>query len=243
MTRKELIQAVALCMDEITPGTALSSITVDGSDNNPLYQLIDGLIDGGVLELFSVAPYWRLPQTQFTYNAQEASSEILVEHIDASDTDSRQVIRLKVKGDFLRVAEISCKYFQRPITEVVPEQSAEGKRQHNRFLLGKEAKPVGVMSHGVWNSLPCREIDCYSIAADTTVTPGSDIVASYIAKPATIHDDTVTPANAVSVEKALGDSAVLIPALQWLIAARTFGARGDVNHASICQQNAQNLLV
>lgn len=243
MTRKELIQAVALCMDEITPETALSSITVDGSDNNPLYQLIDGLIDGGVLELFSVAPYWRLPQTQFTYTGSEATSGIIVEHLNPSDTTTRQIIRLKVKGDFLRVAEISCKYFQRPITEVVPEQSAEGKRQHNRFLIGKEAKPVGVMSHGVWNSNPCREIDCYSIAADTTITPSTDIVASYIAKPATIHDDSVTPANAVSVEKALGDSAVLIPALQWLIAARTFGARGDANHAAICQQNAQNLIV
>ena len=55
--------------------------------------------------------------------------------------------------------------------------------------------------------------------------------------------DAVSPATPVTVEGALGGSSVLIPALEWLIAARAFGARGDVNHANICQQNAQNLLV
>lgn len=216
-------------MDEITPSGALSGITVDGSDNNPLYELIKGIIDDGVLELFTVAPFWRLPQSAFTYSATAADNQIIVE----TGAYSRKVIRLKVPDDFLRVAEISCTDFQRPITEVVPEQSELGKRQHNRFLMGKVARPVGVMSHGAWNGTLCREIDCYSLASTTTVTASSGVSASYIPRPAsaTASADTAVPVPSV-----------LIPALEWLIASRAFGARGDANHSAICQQNAQNLL-
>lgn len=219
MTRKELIAQVALRMDEITPEEGLV-IPVDGADNNPLYALIDGLADDAALELYASAPYWRLPQIAFE------ETEIKVEGI-SSDADSRKIIRLKLNDSFLRVAEIYCSEFGRPITEVVPEQSPEGRRQHNRFLLGKEVKPVGVLSFGLWDGSQCREIDCYSLASDTSVTASSGVVASYIAKPGAAQDIPE----------------ILIPALEWLIAARAFGARGDTNHATICQQTAQSLLV
>lgn len=235
MTRKELIQQVALRMDEVTPDITVDDLTVDGADNNPLYVLIDGLIEAGTLELFSVAPYWRLKQTTF--------SDILLESVGSSRTvndggtiiAARKMIRLKVPDDFLRVAEINHTSFQRPITEVFQEISELGKRQHNPFLMGKEARPVGVMSHGSWSGSQCREIDCYSVASSVDSTSG--VMATYIPKPAVIADD----APAVTVEDAVPE--VLIPALEWIIASRSFGARGDANHAAICQQNAQNLLV
>ena len=235
MTRNELIQQVALRMDEVTPDITIDDLTVDGADGNPLYALIDGLVDAGALELFSVAPYWRLKQTTFT--------DILLESVGSQRTISdgstiipaRKMIRLKVPDDFLRVAEINHTSFQRPITEVFQEISEQGKRQHNPFLMGKEARPVGVMSHGSWSGAQCREIDCYSVASSVDSTSG--VMATYIPKPAVITDE----APAVTVEDAVPE--VLIPALEWLIAARTFGARGDANHAAICQQNAQNLLV
>lgn len=233
MTRNELIQQVALRMDEVTPDITIADLTVDGADGNPLYALIDGLVDAGALELFSVAPYWRLPQKEF------GTGNVLVPALPAL-FGSRKIIRLKVAEDFLRVAEISCTDFQRPITEVVPEISEAGKRQHNRFLMGKEAKPVGVISHGVWGTgalaSQCREIDCYSLPSDTTVTASSGIEATYIAVPAMPASGSTQP-----IEGTI--PTVLIDALEWLIAARTFGARGDSNHAAICQQNAQNLLV
>lgn len=235
MTRKELIQQVALRMDEVTPDITVDDLTVDGADNNPLYVLIDGLIEAGTLELFSVAPYWRLKQTTF--------SDIQLESVGSSRTvndggtiiAARKMIRLKVPDDFLRVAEINHTSFQRPITEVFQEISELGKRQHNPFLIGKEARPVGVMSHGSWSGSQCREIDCYSVASSVDSTSG--VMATYIPKPAVIADD----APAVTVEDAVPE--VLIPALEWIIASRAFGARGDANHAAICQQNAQNLLV
>lgn len=219
MTRNELIAQVALRMDEITPGTAIN-VTVDGADNNPLYALIDGIADDCAIELYSFAPYWRLPQTAFP------AANIIVEAIP-NDPDERKYIRLKLPDDFLRVAEIDSVYFLRPITEVVPEQAPEGKKQHNRFLMGKEAKPVGVLSHGVWSSQQCREIDCYSLDKDAVVSAQSGLSASYIAKPASAQ--TVM--------------SLLIPALEWLIASKAFGARGDEPHARICQLTAQSLLI
>lgn len=243
-TRAQLIQRVALKMDEVSPdGISVSGLTVDASDGNPLYTLIDGLIDGGALELFSVAPYWRLKQKEFPASDTETVGSARTVGDGSVNIPTRKMIRLKVPDDFLRVAEINHTSFQRPITEVVQEISELGKRQHNPYLMAKEARPVGVMSHGVWGSgqdaAQCREIDCYSIPSSGTT---SGLAATYIPRPATIDDDTAhSGANAVSVEDAVPE--VLIPALEWLIAARTFGARGDSNHAAICQQNAQNLLV
>jgi hypothetical protein len=229
MTRNQLIQQVALRMDEITPDAGLN-ITVDGSDNNPLYELIDGVLDDGVLELFSSAPYWRLPQKRFSFINDEIS-------IDAITEGGRKIIRLKLADDFLRVAEIDYPgVFQRPITEVVPEQTPEGRRQHNPYLMGREAKPVGVLSYGVWEGdVNCREIDCYSLPASHEGT-GSAVVASYIAKPAAIASTGSNAVEAVVPQ-------VLIPCLEWMVAYLTFSARGDVNHATVCRQNAQNLLV
>lgn len=230
MTRNELIQQVALRMDEVSPDITIADLTVDGADGNPLYALIDGLVDAGALELFSTAPYWRLPQTEFG-----ATNTI----VGALPTlfGGRKIIRLKILDDFLRVAEISCKDFQRPITEVVPEMSEAGKRQHNRFLMGKEARPVGVMSHGLWGADKCREIDCYSLSGTSTVTASDGIEAFYIATPTMPEAADAT----TQIESVIPP--VLVDALEWIIASRTFGARGDAEHAAICQQYAQNLLV
>lgn len=233
-TRAQLIQQVALRMDEVSPEIEADDLVVDGSDGNPLYTLIDGLIEAGTLELFSVAPYWRLKQETFDNPQYEAVGSDREIDDGKGTVSARYMIRLKLPDDFLRVAEINCSEFQRPITEAVPEISEMGKRQHNPFLMGRGARPVGVLSHGVWSGSPCREIDCYSVSTNSV----ANLVATYIPRPAVISDDESDP---VTVEDAVPE--VLIPALQWLIAARTFGARGDANHAAICQQNAQNLLV
>lgn len=211
---------MALRMDEITPENDFV-IPVDGADNNPLYELIDGLADDAALELYASAPYWRLPSQAFLYD------EIKVDPIFPTKPDSRKMIRLKVTDDFLRVAVIRCDDFHRPVTDIYPEQSAEGKRQHNRFLMGKEAKPVGVLTHGWWDGAPCREIDCYSLAPDSSAGPRAGIEASYIAK----------PGRAETIPERL------FPPLEWLIAAHAFEARGDGNHGQICLATAKSLLV
>lgn len=227
MTRDELILAVALRMDEITPEAGLS-LSVDGTDNNPLYALILGLIDESVLEIYTTAPYWRLTQEYI-----QGVNNIKIVHIVSNDNNSRKIICIKVPDNFLRIAEISHPQFLRPITELFPEQSDIGKRQHNRFLMGKEAKPIGIMSHAKWSESEVREIDCYSLAANDTSTI-SDVSASYIPAPSS---SVGSPSTTIRVPD------VLLPALEWLIASRAFSARGDTDHAAVCMQNAKSLLV
>lgn len=229
MTKDALIRKVALHMDEITPDNDYE-IAVDGSDNNPLYELIGGLVDGAILELYTVAPYWRLPQTAFNFSTEVATA------VAFKDTPyERIILRLKVPSSFLRIAEINYSSFDRPITEIFSEQSEDGKRQHNPYLVGKDSKPVAVMSHGTWgtsNPEQCREIDCYSLPKGTNPSE-TDLEASYIAIPATAPKTGEISAIPPALESALA----------WLIASRTFAARGDANRSAICQQYAQNLLV
>jgi hypothetical protein len=93
------------------------------------------------------------------------------------------------------------------------------------------------MSHGKWGQSQCREIDCYSLPSTSSVTASSGVEATYIATPTMpLTADTTTQIETVIPP-------VLVDALEWIVASRAFGARGDTNHAAICQQNAQNVLV
>lgn len=222
MTRDELIKAVALRMDEITPDSDVS-LVVDGSDNNPLYELIKGVLDEALMEIYATAPYWRIPTQAF------ANTSIEVAAIPADTT--RKMIRLKVPDDFLRIAEISCSHFHRPIAAVFPKQSVEGMRQYNKHLRAGAAKPVGVMSSGLWSGSASRQIECYSVPATAASVAVS---ATYIAKPASVVPNSDTTVNV---------PATLEPALEWLAASKAFAARGDADHAATCAQNAQSLLV
>jgi len=225
MTRDDLIVAVALRMDEITASNDYS-VTIDGADGNPLYMLIKGVLDEAMMEIYATAPYWRLPTTAF------AAGDIEITTIPADD--QRKMIRVKVPDGFLRIAEISCDYFHRPISEIYPKQSTEGKRQYNKHLRAGVAKPVGVMSSGLWSGTSSRQIECYSVPYTATTAVAANVEASYIAKPASVTPETNTT---VVVPTALE------PALEWLAASKAFGARGDTNHMAVCLQNAQNLLV
>lgn len=220
MTELDLIKRAALRMDEISAGEdTVVNVSVDGiaqTDSNPLYVQLQGMVYECLKTVFATAPYWRLPQSEFDDKAIVPIS---------GETGSRKIIKLKLPDDFLRIAEIDCADFERPITEVYGEQSVQGRRQHNDYLRAGISKPVGIMSHGVWSNTPAREIDCYSLPSDTAVT-AADVMAHYIAIPAVAD---------------LPDS--LEPAVEWLMAERVFAARGDTGHAQLCQANYESSLM
>ena len=231
MTRKELIQQVVLRMDEVTPESGLNVIVdgfTDGADSNPLYQLVDGILDDAALEVYASAPIYRLPQTAFL------GSDMTTETLDGSGSNT-YCLHIKLGDTFLRLVAVNSKYFQRPIVELYPEQSAVAKRQYNRFLRGREAKPVGIITHYTfYGSQKARSIDCYSFKTtdqSSAITASFASLSSYVARP------TIAATGNITFEPSL------IPALEWLSAAKAFGARGDTAHMQICQQNAQELLV
>lgn len=223
MNRHGLILATALRMDEVSASDGLAvSVQVDSSDNNPLYTLINGLLDESLVEIYNAAPWWRLNQTAFPNAPSSATLDPIT---------GRYYIAIPVPADFLKLAEINCGDFQRPINEIFSEGSDMAKRQHNRHLVAKLAKPVAVMSHNANG----REIDCYSLP---TPIIGS-LVATYIARPS-LPSDTAVTASAISTS-VLPDA--LIAPLEWLVASKAFGARGNTNGMQVCLQNAQNLLI
>lgn len=227
MTRKDIILAAALRMDEISASSNVY-VTVSTSDNDPLYAQLNGVLDEALVEIYAMAPYWRLPQTSF----------LATSIAYATDPHSGRVyLRLKVPGDFLKIAEINCAEWERPIVEIFAEGSDMGRRQHNRHLMGKSAKPVGVMSHGIWEgNAQVREIDCFSFDADTA--EATSLNATYIARPLT-ETHNITPDTVISDD-------ILVPGivepLEWLMASKVFGLRGD-ERTAICQKNAEGLLI
>ena len=225
MNRYDLILATALHMDEVSASDSIAvSVQVDSSDNNPLYTLINGLLDECLVEVYNSDPWWRLKQKPFTLPSTATYDKNI----------GRYVIKLPVPADYLKIAEIKCDEFQRPISEVYSEGSDMAKRQHNRWLVAKVAKPVAVMSHDSTNG---REIDCYSL--DKASLSGTNLYATYIGIPV-LPTDTTTTASAISTD-ILPDA--LVAPLEWLTASKAFGARGNTNGMQVCLQNAQNLLI
>lgn len=220
MNRRDLILATALRMDEVSASDSPVVVTaVDSSDNNPLYTLIDGLLDECLVEVYNAAPWWRLNQKPFPSIPASATFDPVT---------GRYHIAVPVPADYLKLAEINCLQFQRPINEVHPEGSEEGSRQHNRHLVAKLARPVAIMSHNATG----REIDCYSLASPEV----NALVATYIARPV-LPKDAAPEINADVLPDAL------VAPLEWLTAGKAFSARGNVNGAQTCMKNAQNLLI
>jgi len=229
MTRKDIILGAVLRMDELSASGDAQYVTVSTNDNDPLYAQMNGVLDESLVEIYAMAPFWRLPQTSFLDTSDVAY---------ATDPHSGRVyLRLRVPEDFLKIAEVMCAEWERPIVEIFGEGSDMGRRQHNRHLMGKSARPVGVMSHGVWDgSSQAREIDCYSFDAGTT--EATSLEASYIARPltephskdpdTTISDDILVPG--------------IVEPLEWLMASKVFGLRGD-ERTAVCLKNAEGLLI
>lgn len=225
MTRKDIILAAALRMDEISASSNVY-VTVSTSDNDPLYAQLNGVLDEALVEIYAMAPYWRLPQSSFLDDGDVAY---------ATDRHSGRVyMRLQVPENFLKVAEINCAEWERPIVEIFAEGSDVGRRQHNRHLMGKSARPVGVMSHGEWDGAQVREIDCFSFDAGTT--EATSLEATYIARP-------VIPGTGESV---VIPEDILVPGikepLEWLMASKVFGLRGD-ERTALCMKNVEGLLI
>lgn len=225
MTRRDIILAAALRMDEISASSDVY-VPVSTSDNDPLYAQLNGVLDESLVEIYAMAPYWRLPQSSFLDDGDVAY---------ATDRHSGRVyLRLSVPENFLKVAEINCAEWERPIIEIFAEGSDMGRRQHNRHLMGKSARPVGVMSHGEWDGAQIREIDCYSFDAGTV--EATSLEASYIARPeirgtgldVNVSSDILVPG--------------IVEPLEWLMASKVFGLRGD-ERTALCMKNVEGLLI
>lgn len=208
MTREELIKMVALKMDEISSSNDVI-VQVLESDNNPLYTLIDSLLDESVNDMLMKAPLYRL----YNHTGTAASSR-------PTTVNSIKVGIIDVPTDFLRFASIEDKAFQRPIVTLAVEGDEVDKRQHNKHLVAKKAKPVAVIGNDATKG---RIITCYSYGIADTPSP----TMLYIKR-----CDDVTTLDEYQTD-----------IVTWACAGRVFSAQGDINKSKICDDNAVALMI
>lgn len=213
MTREELIKRIALKMDEISSSDEIV-VPVGTGDNNPLYTQINYLLNECVNDVLMKAPIYRL-QSHISSSTDSNSQSIF--------NGARIVAVITVPTDFLRLVSITDNSLQRPIVELAEEGDDKAKKQHNRHLVAKTAKPVGVISNGSIG----RTITCYSF--DSTPSPTLTYIKRYNGE-----KDT-------TAETELDE--FMIDVVSWVCAGRVFAAQGDINKSKICEENALALMV
>ena len=215
MTREELIKKVALKMDEISSSDDVI-VPVGTGYNNPLYTQINSLLNESVNDALMKAPIYRLHGhlgKESTFTPIEVFSK------------TRKVAQITVPADFIRLASISDQLFQRPIIELAIEGDDVDKRQHNKHLVAKYAKPVAVMGSGETN----RIITCYSYASSDTPSP----TLLYIKR----YDKERDTAAETDLDE------YMVDLVSWVCAGRVFAAQGDANKGKICDDNAAALMI
>lgn len=218
MTREELIKRVALKMDEISSSDDVI-VPVGTGDNNPLYTQINNLLNESVNDVLMKAPIYRLSGHITEQNM------VSISFIFDGTPNKRKVAEMLVPTDFVRLASITDKAFQRPIVDLAQEGDDVDKMQHNRHLVAKSAKPVAVLG----SSKLGRTITCYSYADNVTPEPRLLYVKRY-------DNDKDTTAEA-------GLDDYMIDLVSWVCAGRVFSAQGDVNKGKICDENAASLMI
>lgn len=216
MTREELIKKVALKMDEISSSDDVI-VQVNISDNNPLYTQINGLLNESINDVLTKAPIYRI-QNHVVSNSSSTTVKIF--------GNTRATAVFNVPEDFIRLASITDTAFQRPIVDLAIEGDSIDKRQHNKFLVAKSAKPVAVIGR---NKSGGRTITCYSYDLDATPAPAMLYVKRY--------EGSIDPSTEIDMDS------YLIDIISWVCAGRVFAAQGDVNKGKICDDNAAALMI
>ena len=218
MTREELIKKVALKMDEISSSDDVL-VPVTASDNNPLYTQINNLLNESVNDALMKAPIYRIQSQIASLNTFE-TKDIL------AYSGPRKAVVFSVPDDFIRCVQISDDAFARPIVDLAIEGDDVDKRQHNKNLVAKNAKPVAVIGRGDTG----RKITCYSYSDKDAISP----VMLYVKRYDTAKNDT-------SAETNLDE--YMIDLVSWVCAGKVFAAQGDINKGKICDENAAALMV
>lgn len=216
MTREELIKNVALKMDEISSSDDVI-VSVLSSDNNPLYTQINGLLNESINDVLTKAPVYRIQDHIAVLNNKGTAKNIF--------GSTRKSYVITVPDDFIRLVSISDTNLQRPIVDLSIDGDDVSKRQYNKFLVAKSAKPVAVLGRDTAGK---RIITCYSFSASVTPAPSFSYIQRYVK-------------NTMNADAGLSD--YLIEIVSWVCAGRVFAVQGDINRSKMCDENASALMI
>lgn len=225
MTREELIKKVAMKMDEISSSDDVI-VPVSTGDNNPLYTQINYLLNESVNDVLMKAPIYRLQSQMASLSSSGAIGEEPADvEILPIFNGARRIAIIYTPDDFLRLVSISDNAFQRPIIELAIEGDFMDKRQHNKFLVAKSAKPVAVMG----SNENGRCITCYSYESSESPNPTLRYVKRYM--------------KDMNISEESDLDGYLVDIVSWVCAGKVFATQGDINKGKICDENAMALMI
>jgi hypothetical protein len=219
MTREELIKKVAMKMDEISSSNDVF-VSVGADDNNPLYTQINSLLNESINDVLSKAPVYRL--TSFV--SVVPKDDIRADNVDGG----RQVAVARVPSNFIRIVSITDTLLKRPIVELAYEGDEVDKRQHNRFLMAGNAKPVAVFAQDVLGQGE-KAITCYSYAAGDTPNPAIHYIKRF--------EGSLDTSSSIDIDDYLADI------VTWVCAGKVFVAEGFADRGKICDENAAAIMI
>lgn len=226
MTREELIKKVALKMDEISSSDDII-VAVNSSDNNPLYTQINDLLNESINDVLTKAPIYRIPSAFIeTITDIDGEDDESVYRVVDIFSETRKKLKIRVPDDFIRLASFSDNCFDRAIVDIAIEGDDVDKKQHNRFLVAKNAKPVAVLCRSNDGE---RNISIYSYSTYDIPEFSFCYVKRFT--------------DASSVESSIELNDYMTDLVSWVCAGRVFAVQGDVNRGKICDENAAALMI
>ena len=215
MTREELIKKVALKMDEISSSDDII-VAVNSSDNNPLYTQINDLLNESINDVLTKAPVYRIPDAFITTESDLDGYQSVV-------GGTRRAGVITLPEDFIRLVSISDPNLDKHIVDLAIEGDDVDKRQHNKFLVAKRAKPVAVLGRA---DEGYRVIYVYSFTNEVIPCMSFTYVMRFT--------DT---SNDIEIDDYMTDL------VSWVCAGRVFAVQGDANRGKICDENAAALMI
>lgn len=216
MIRDELIKKVALKMDEISSSDDVI-VAVYSGDNNPLYTQINGLLNESVNDVLTKAPVYRI---------NDFIGVVSKDNITEDTFLNRQIAVITVPNDFIRIVSIDDGAFGRPVVDLALEGDEVDKRQHNKFLMAKNTKPVAVLGRGGTGE---RLITCYSYRPTDVPNPSVRYIKRFEGD-LDVYSDIV-------IDDYLADI------VTWVCAGKVFASQGDITKGKTCDDNAVALMV
>lgn len=129
MVRGELINAVKTKVDEVAPADE-GVMFMQSSDDKPVDNFVDGLLDESAKEVLMFAPSSKL-------------DGVLCTDVPHGDKDGSGYVFLP--DDFLRLLEFKMAEWKISVCDFVEKDSPVGRMQGNKYLRGGVCKPVCVL--------------------------------------------------------------------------------------------------
>lgn len=205
MERLELVNRVRRKIDEVSAqDTPLQTITI--ADENAVDAIIDSLLDESAKEILLKAPVQRLTVTSSTPSTV----------MNDNDTTTGYI---QVPEDFLRLVSFKMGDWHRSVTDLAVKGDAISMRQHNKYIRGGVAKPVGVISRN-----------------------DKGIIIEYYSTQQATH----TLAEFLYIKEDIAENIAdgqMVDALTWICAGKVLSVYGNLQMAQNAYDNAQSLMI